>query len=113
MEPAEHGRPGKTASTMEFSRRTFIRAVAGGLTAGAAAPALVVVLAACGGAAPASGTASVTGPNIPAGAQTSAPSVAQGSTSAAASGGTAKANPFPTFIPVQGGPKPDFPSAGQ
>jgi putative aldouronate transport system substrate-binding protein len=72
-----------------FSRRGFIRTVAGGALLSAALP----LLAACSPAAPP--------------APTAAPG-AVGAAGAAAKPGSA----LPTFIPATGGPKPDFPSAG-
>jgi putative aldouronate transport system substrate-binding protein len=76
-------------SSLLFSRRGFIRTVAGGAVAGAALP----LLAACTPVAPPAPTAGV---------------------GAAAGAGTA-AKPgsvLPTFMASTGGPKPDFPSLG-
>ena len=72
-----------------ISRRTFMRGAAGGALAGASLP---LLLAACGGA---------------------ASSASSGTTASVGSSSSTKvANLYPTYAPVQGGPKPDFPSSG-
>ena len=87
----------------ELTRRGFLR-VAGGITSGALA--LPLLLDACGGtAAPAASTSAGGAP---------ASTGATGSSSAASSGSAAPstASLYPTYSPLTGGPKPDFPAAG-
>ncbi|GAC1318287.1 MAG: extracellular solute-binding protein [Chloroflexota bacterium] len=84
-------------STQGLDRRSFIRAAAGG------AVLLPGLLAACGPAAPAA-PAAVANTKPAGGAATGAPPAA---------GGARAANVWPTYIPLQGGPKPDYASAGQ
>ncbi len=75
------------------SRRSFLRAAAGGVVI------LPGLLAACTPAAPATPTAAP-------GAKPSAPT--SGAVAPAKAGSV-----MPTYIPLQGGPKPDYPSAGE
>jgi putative aldouronate transport system substrate-binding protein len=87
-----------------FSRRGFIRTVAGGAIVGAALP----LLAACGQAVPSAAPAATSAP-AGAGAATGAPAPA-GATPGA--GAATPTSAYPTFAAATGGPKPDFPAAG-
>ena len=81
--------------TSVFSRRGFIRTVAGGAVAGAAMP----LLAACT-------------PAVPSAPQAPAGSTAPATIAPAPAGATKPAGAYPTFMPSTGGPKPDFPAPG-
>ncbi|MBV8083886.1 MAG: hypothetical protein JO247_03630 [Chloroflexi bacterium] len=89
-----------------LNRRQFI-----GVGGSAAAAAL---LAACGGTASVASTAPSSTPpsSAPAAASGAAKPSASVAAQAAASGGAKVAGPYPTYIPIQGGPKPDYAASG-
>jgi putative aldouronate transport system substrate-binding protein len=81
----------------ELSRRVFLRASVGSaLSAGA----LPLLLSACGGPLPlAVGSVATPAPSVSGGRQPTG-------------AGTSSAGVLPTYVPLQGGAKPDFPSTG-